>query len=285
MPNYEGIIEILQITNHGDHFKEFPTPSGRMVRYPGSQQLSIWLPEDAIQNYLKYCIYDLINNRTLEEGSVEQKVTGRILMIWNTIEWKPSDYHLAIDHIKGYQHHIRFRKLLDNEGISSDQIVEMPIATTLQPSLIKNINLINNQSESKIETASTESYQDGFGNKILNMDQVIREKNLNLLQNTFKEIFLNNNQKNYVEYNDQGRSGEILYHENDLCIKFYYELGGQNCKLWIRIPTESNWLMETKIPVGRRREILLSIASSVIRDQASTWRFEIHDDEILFFQS
>ena len=70
-----------------------------------------------------------------------------------------------------------------------------------------------------------------------------------------------------LSYLENGRSGYIFYHENDIKISFYYEFGGGDCQLCIDIPNETNWETETKTPLSKRDTILHFVGKIVIRDK------------------
>ena len=56
--NQEGIIEITRIENQGGTDLQ-GTLTAKFVRYPGSQQLTVWLPENAWNGYGIYTITEL----------------------------------------------------------------------------------------------------------------------------------------------------------------------------------------------------------------------------------
>ena len=62
--HYEGIIEITRIENQGKGMDEIGTLTATFVRYPGSQQLSVHLPESVDKGY-GYCkIIEIRKNHT-----------------------------------------------------------------------------------------------------------------------------------------------------------------------------------------------------------------------------
>jgi hypothetical protein len=86
MKQYEGIIEISKIENTGTHADQIGTLSGRFVRYTGCQQLSVWLPEYGGHSYGKLQILDIRNGKVIEDGKVSDKISGSVLMTWDTLK-------------------------------------------------------------------------------------------------------------------------------------------------------------------------------------------------------
>ena len=86
-----------------------------------------------------------------------------------------------------------------------------------------------------------------------------------------------------LEYEDHGRAGNVIYVEGPTRIKFWYEMGGGDCKLYIDIPSSDEWEKSTDTSLGRRGEILEFVARTAQKEQARTWRYEIHEREIAFY--
>jgi hypothetical protein len=128
-------------------------------------------------------------------------------------------------------------------------------------------------------TMATE-YRDGFGNPIPNEDEIIRAKVAADLRQAFAHV---RSADPRVEYTGNGRAGTVIFLDGDLRIEFWYELGGGPCKLFINLPPAEQWESQTKAPLSRRDEIIHWVASTVRRDKAPSWRYEIHDTEIAFY--
>ena len=81
----------------------------------------------------------------------------------------------------------------------------------------------------------------------------------------------------YLTYAESGREGYIRYHEEDIQMVFYYELGGGNCQLSIRIPDETEW----PPLLSSRDEILHFVGKTVVHDKYnSSRRYEIEGNWI-----
>lgn len=109
---------------------------------------------------------------------------------------------------------------------------------------------------------------------IIDEDLLIRDKYL-------KELFTK--MLRHISYEGDFHSGSIIFHEGDLSISFYHEMGGGDCKFFIIIPTKDEWEVLTKTELKRRDEIIQFVAETVQREKASTWKFEIREDMIYFF--
>jgi hypothetical protein len=81
----------------------------------------------------------------------------------------------------------------------------------------------------------------------------------------------------YLTYAESGREGYIRYHEEGIQMVFYYELGGGNCQLSIRIPDETEW----PILLSSKDEILHFVGKTVVHDKYnSSRRYEIEGNWI-----
>jgi len=84
-----------------------------------------------------------------------------------------------------------------------------------------------------------------------------------------------------VGYENEGRSGSVIFYRNDLTVRFYYEFGGGDTVAIITIPTRERWEKETKMPLSDRQAVLEFIATRVIRDQAPGCKYFIGESDIL----
>jgi hypothetical protein len=283
MKQYEGIIEITKIENTGDNADQIGTLTARFVRYPGCQQMSVWLPEYGGHSYGKLRIMDIRKEKTIEELDVAHKISGSVLMTWDTLSWSPSDYCLEIEHPKGGKHCLYFKKWKVGAFVSKDKIVEMPMATAENPSLAVSLLPKKEPKNKEISDTMWAVYRDGFGNIIPNEDRAIRDGVDEDMHGIFTKAFSKSDNEPRLEYKDHGRSGDITYIEGDIRFTFWHELGGGGCKMYIDIPPQAAWENVTKTPLSRRREILLFIATTVKKEQAPSWRFEINETSIAYY--
>jgi hypothetical protein len=124
-------------------------------------------------------------------------------------------------------------------------------------------------------------YRDGFGNIIPNEDEIIRMKALEKLKELFAPKASPTSPR--IMYTGNVRAGSVVYIEGDIRIEFYHEMGGGDCQLYIDIPTKERWEAATQTPLSRLDEIVGFVASTVRREQAPSWRYEIHENEIAFY--
>jgi hypothetical protein len=274
MKQYEGIIEITQIENTGENTDHIGTLKGRFVRYSGSQQLSVWLPEYGGYGYGKLRIFDRCNEKIIEELDVAHKINGSILMTWDTLSWSPSDYCLEIEHPKGGKHCLHFKKWKVGMFFPKDKIVEMPTATAENPSLAAILLPKKDPKPTEISDTMWQVYTDGFGNPMPNEDAIIREK-------AFKDLTAKFSR--HLEYSGTFRGGTITYIEGDMRIPFYHEMYGGKYKFGIDIPNESQWEAQTKTPLSRRQDIIEFLAQTVQKQQASSWQYDIRETDIAYY--
>jgi hypothetical protein len=84
----------------------------------------------------------------------------------------------------------------------------------------------------------------------------------------------------HVGYEDQGRSGNVIFYREDVMLKFWYEFGGGLSLAFINVPKAENWKAETGLPLDDRLPILNFIGERVVRDKAEGYNYEIQDDAI-----
>jgi hypothetical protein len=170
MTEFEGIIEITQIENTGDNTDQIGTLTARFVRYPGCQQLSVWLPENGLlEGYGQYQIIATETEASIEQSTVGQIINGNVKMTWDTLAWHPGTYRLDIVHPKGGKHSMYFSKLNEGEFVPVDKIVEMPTATAESPSFAT--SLLPQPVPESTEDSMWKVYLDGLGNPIPNDDR------------------------------------------------------------------------------------------------------------------
>ena len=84
-----------------------------------------------------------------------------------------------------------------------------------------------------------------------------------------------------VGYQNDGRSGYVIFYRNDLTVRFYYEFGGGDAVAIITIPTPAQWEAETKMTLAERMPVLEFVASRVVRDQAPSCKYFIGESDII----
>ena len=226
----------------------------RFVHYPDCQQLIIWLTHPGIA----YGNLRLKNNTTgiiAEECPVQEKLSGSIQLLWDTLPIATGSYTIEIDYKDGWQHTIEIEKLA--EGIAPVLKETEPLAGEKE----------NQEREPII-------YKDGFGNILENEDLVLREKVHKDIARKFTR---------HLEYKGNFRSGTIIYIDNEVRIEFYHEMGGGNCMFYIDIPSEDQWEATTKTPISERKDIIEFVAARVKSEQASNCNYIIDKASIGFY--
>lgn len=89
----------------------------------------------------------------------------------------------------------------------------------------------------------------------------------------------------HVAYEQDGRSGYVVFLRNDLTARFYFEFAGGDMLAVISIPTEDQWEQQTGIPLADRKTVLEFVAGRVVRDQAPKGKYFIGEKDILISES
>lgn len=87
-----------------------------------------------------------------------------------------------------------------------------------------------------------------------------------------------------LDYIYDGRSGHVVYSDEQGIIRLYYEFGAGNCVAMINVPTVEEWTTVTNRPVSDRDAILTFIAEQAISDQASNCSYRFSDNFIELFK-
>ena len=93
------------------------------------------------------------------------------------------------------------------------------------------------------------------------------------------------NHVGHVTYQNEGRSGYVIFHRNDVTTRFYYEFGGGDAVAIITIPTAEHWEKETKIPLADRATVLEFVAKRVLHDQAPNCKYFIGESDIIIMRN
>jgi hypothetical protein len=88
-----------------------------------------------------------------------------------------------------------------------------------------------------------------------------------------------------VGYQNEGRSGYVIFYRNDLTVRFYFEFGGGDAVAIITVPSADRWEAETKIALADRMTVLEFIAKRAIRDQAPDCKYLIGESDIIIMRT
>lgn len=86
----------------------------------------------------------------------------------------------------------------------------------------------------------------------------------------------------FVQFEETGREGAVIYHEGIKLFRFYMEFGGNDVAFILTIPPPHQWKRETGFPVEKRTEILNYVAEQTRKHKAPNCAFKINESEILF---
>lgn len=86
-----------------------------------------------------------------------------------------------------------------------------------------------------------------------------------------------------LSYENEGRSGRVLFHELERHLAFAWEMTGDEAEpLVIDVPSPAEWERCTGRPLSQREEVLRFVAETAQREQARSWRAELRDEAIVF---
>jgi hypothetical protein len=257
MKLHYGIIELGPIENVGEKASEIDLIKAQFVHYPDCQQLTIWLPQYGRQGYGHIRLIDNKTKTVVDDKPVTDRLNGSVQILWDTLNIPPNDYTIEIEHPKGGKHILPFKKFAKTKDVKQK----------------KPLYLLQQQQKATFPSESSQTglntYKDGFGHTLPDEDLILKEKVTKELVDKFTR---------YVTYEGSFRTGYVIYVEEDLRIKFRHEMGGDNCAVYIEIPTENRWEEETKTPLSRRDEIM-----SFVANRAFSGRHEISDDCIYYY--
>lgn len=247
---FEGEIVLEEPANVGAP-EDAPQLSKQFVRYPGCQQLILWLPQPGRPNYAELRIIGP-DGTAIEQAPVSSRLNGSVQILTDTFSWPPGAYRVEIDHVDGWRHELRMEKL--EEGVAAPK-PPAPPAHEEKPSDAERI------------------YRDGFGNVIPNLDLEMRAKAME----TIVAKFLRR-----LEFEGNARAGVIIYIEGERRIRFQHEMCIGRVKFSIDLPRPQYWEAQTGTPLADRDDIVDFVACETRRTQASSWDYEIHEDRIDF---
>lgn len=90
----------------------------------------------------------------------------------------------------------------------------------------------------------------------------------------------------HVTYTQEGRGGFVVFHREDLVLRWWWEFGGsEDVVAIISVPSEEVWEATTRIALAGRQEVLEFVGRRAVRDQAFGGSYSIGEREILVRRS
>ncbi|MEZ5945854.1 MAG: hypothetical protein R3C13_08645 [Hyphomonas sp.] len=244
-PGFEGEI-VLGVPASPGAPASTGTLKASFVRYPGCQQLNLWLPADGPHNYTRLAIHG--PGGTVEDGPISDRLNGRIQILTDTLPWPPGRYTVAITHRDGWHHTLTLEKL--EEGVAPPAPEPPPLPPSSDQPII---------------------YRDGFGRELPNEDLEMRAKAFDKLMSDFRR---------HLEFEGNFRAGTIIYVDGAIRIPFSHEMCGGGVHFSIDVPPPARWEAVTGRPLADRDGIIDFLAAETQRRQCPSWRYKIHDDRI-----
>ncbi|MBI5258115.1 MAG: hypothetical protein HY855_16550 [Burkholderiales bacterium] len=110
-PAHEGAITLGAACNVGTGAPP-ALLRANFVRYPGCQQLQLWLPPSGGQGYTRLRVRQA-DGRLLLDTTVQHCVQGSVQILFDTLHWPPGALQLEIDHAEGWRHCLPLHKSHD----------------------------------------------------------------------------------------------------------------------------------------------------------------------------
>jgi hypothetical protein len=118
-------------------------------------------------------------------------------------------------------------------------------------------------------------YRDGAGKVIPDIDLEMRGQ----AQRDIARMF-----GRRLEYEGNYGTGTVIFVDGDMRIRFAHEMGGGDVKFSIELPSVDHWEGFTRTPLARRDEIVAFVAERVRIEKANSWRYEIGDATIDYYE-
>ena len=277
---HEGEITLGEATNRGIG----PQPgllAARFARYPGCQQLVVWLPRPGHSGYGELTVREH-GGAVHERSPVTSRLSGSVQILFDTLAWPPGEYDIEVAHQDGWSHAITLRKWPpDSTGHPGGAQEGVPAragaggAKALDAMAVGANAADDRAADVKTVPASPPIiYYDGFGKIVPDVDLELREQALAALARRFARR---------LRYEGNFRAGAIVYEDGDVQIRFANEMAGGACRFSIELPDEGRWEAVTGAPLADRDDIVSFVARRVQHEQAGSWRYEITPRAINFY--
>lgn len=87
----------------------------------------------------------------------------------------------------------------------------------------------------------------------------------------------------WVEFENQGRGGNVIFHLGKTILRFWYEFAGGQALVLIDAPTEEQWEAQTQLPLSLRMEVLQFIGRQAVAQHAPGHRYRIEFNSIVIY--
>lgn len=205
-----------------------------------------------------------------------------ISISWDTLTWPLGFYT-----IKLMNAHREFTLNCIKELLPIDLVLSSYFSEPVWPSqfsiYLKNKQLWLSQNDPQEPNRGHDLSSDS--NDFTEAEREIRSQGLKKIIASFAASAGNRKKEPVIEFREMGREGIIIYRDDPVEFECPYEFGGDNVQLIVNVPSHETWEAKTKLNLEERRRTLLWIASAIKKYKAPSWRFEINDNEILFYKS
>lgn len=235
---HEGPIQLGQA-----HNLNAPSHVGlltaRFVRYPGCQQLQLWLPQPGHEGYGELRVV-CDDGTVLDRDPLQRRLDGSMHLLFDTLAWTPRAYSVEIDHEDGWQHRLPLHKL--DEGATATAVAA-PLPAACKASAPR-------------RAGRPPVYRDGMGRLMPDESQIVRDRAL-------AELTARLGRR--VDYEGHVYGGQFIYRDGAVCIRFEQEMGAGGCKALVHVPAAGRWTAVTGTPLDQREEIVRCVAEAAQR--------------------
>jgi hypothetical protein len=244
---YEGPIELGQA-----HNLHAPPHVGllvaRFVRYPGCQQLQLWLPQPGCEGYGELRVV-CDDGTVLDRDPLQRRLSGSVHLLFDTLAWPPCAFTLEIDHRDGWQHRLPMHKLDEAAAKAAEAAAAARQAAAAR--------MPDSRHLSRQRRADRpQRYRDGLGRWLPDESQILRERALaDLTARLLRR----------VDHVGTVYGGQFIYSDGTVQIRFQQEMGAGACKLLVHVPAAEHWVAATGAPLDLRDEIVDCVAEAARR--------------------
>lgn len=236
----------------------------RFVRYPGCQQLQLWLPQPD-HNGARRVQVRRADGLVVDDAALHERLSGPVQLLFDTLAWPPGAYQLTVDAAPGQP-----AVALALHKWAADPPAAPPPADARVDAGGRGAHAGFGGSE------PAPVYRDGLGRVLPDEAQRLRDTAWAQLQRRFSR---------QVRVHNQGRAGTVTYEERLPQLRrlhFAHEIAGGPWHWAVTVPTPARWQAETGLPLAERDELLRFVAESLQRSQGPHWAWTLTDDTIAF---
>lgn len=246
----------------------------RFVRYPGCQQLQLWLPQPD-HHGLRRVQVRRTDGLTVDDTWLHQRLSGSVQLLFDTLAWPPGAYRLTVDEAPGQPAVVVALHKAEAQSAAGANI-DAARAATAESRAPTSTQVAEAPATAPTHPDAVRVYRDGLGRVIPDEAQQLRDTAWALLQRRFSR---------QVRVHNQGRGGTVTYEERLpqlRRIRFDHEIAAGPWHWVVSVPTPARWQAETGFALDERDEVLRHVAETLQRTQGPSWAWTLTEDAIAF---